>query len=381
MQQPLERYGVVVLLFLVALVAVAVFWEDGNSTKLANESLATVEPVDERPLADELERRPASDVSRVGGDRATPKIALGPEEPGVDKRGRTTTYDVKPFDGGAAAPVEPEQIDSETAGFSRPEVRGGGQPERRLGDGVSADLANAGRGGQDTLAKDLDRARGEAAGANGTTITPVVGPQPGAPREYTVRAGESLWRIAERELGNGTRCKEIAKLNGLSNSDLITEGMKLKLPAKDGVAPAVDPVAPVLPAPSDAAPKKTSPAATTPVRRGTGDTTERLAVAPGTRRYVVKSGDSLGLIAQRELGSARRADEIKQLNKMSNDVVKLGTSLILPGAGSVSDAPVVANLTPKPATPRETTRPPGRAVPAAVSGRERRASSGEFFVR
>lgn len=34
------------------------------------------------------------------------------------------------------------------------------------------------------------------------------------PRLYTVRAGDTLSRIAERELGNANRWREIATLNG-----------------------------------------------------------------------------------------------------------------------------------------------------------------------
>jgi thiol-disulfide isomerase/thioredoxin len=48
-------------------------------------------------------------------------------------------------------------------------------------------------------------------------------------REYTIQRGDNLWRIAEKELGDGNRCKEIAQLN----PQLIKEtrvGDKLKIP-------------------------------------------------------------------------------------------------------------------------------------------------------
>ena len=48
-------------------------------------------------------------------------------------------------------------------------------------------------------------------------------------RVYTVQAGDSLWAIAQRELGNGSRWQEISKLNGLT-STTIRVGQKLKLP-------------------------------------------------------------------------------------------------------------------------------------------------------
>ena len=46
---------------------------------------------------------------------------------------------------------------------------------------------------------------------------------------YTVQKGDSLWAIAEKRLGNGTRYNEIKKLNGLT-SDVIYSGQVLKLP-------------------------------------------------------------------------------------------------------------------------------------------------------
>lgn len=50
-------------------------------------------------------------------------------------------------------------------------------------------------------------------------------------RTYTVKAGDSLWAVAQRELGNGLRYGEIKKLNNLT-SNLIHAGDILKLPEK-----------------------------------------------------------------------------------------------------------------------------------------------------
>lgn len=50
-----------------------------------------------------------------------------------------------------------------------------------------------------------------------------------AAKTYTVKSGDSLWAIAQRELGNGNRWQEISKLNGLT-STTIRVGQKLKLP-------------------------------------------------------------------------------------------------------------------------------------------------------
>jgi len=53
-------------------------------------------------------------------------------------------------------------------------------------------------------------------------------------RVYVVKEGDSLWRIAAEQLGNGNRYKEIVSINSdiLSSEDDIQVDMKLKLPAK-----------------------------------------------------------------------------------------------------------------------------------------------------
>jgi nucleoid-associated protein YgaU len=51
---------------------------------------------------------------------------------------------------------------------------------------------------------------------------------------YVVREGDSLWQIAAEQLGNGSRCSEIAELNAgvLDGEDDISVGMHLKMPAR-----------------------------------------------------------------------------------------------------------------------------------------------------
>ena len=54
-------------------------------------------------------------------------------------------------------------------------------------------------------------------------------PPPAAGRSCTVKPGDSLWAIAERELGNGYRFGEIRTLNGLEGY-VIYPGQVLRLP-------------------------------------------------------------------------------------------------------------------------------------------------------
>lgn len=72
--------------------------------------------------------------------------------------------------------------------------------------------------------KTLEKA-GQAASAPQTPQnTTAVGEQ-----TYTVRSGDSLWAIAAKQLGDGTRYNEIKTLNGLT-SNTIHAGQTLKLP-------------------------------------------------------------------------------------------------------------------------------------------------------
>lgn len=57
---------------------------------------------------------------------------------------------------------------------------------------------------------------------------------PGNAKLYTVKDGDSPWKIAANQLGNGERYKEILKLNPDVSPDgtNLTVGMKLKLPPR-----------------------------------------------------------------------------------------------------------------------------------------------------
>lgn len=60
-------------------------------------------------------------------------------------------------------------------------------------------------------------------------LAPVSGGGATTYRVHTVAKGDTLWGIAVKYLGNGTRYKEIKTLNGLT-SDVIYSGQKLKIP-------------------------------------------------------------------------------------------------------------------------------------------------------
>ena len=65
-----------------------------------------------------------------------------------------------------------------------------------------------------------------------TSALAVAGTKPAADyRIHTVVHGDTLWTIAKKYLGNGSRYKEIISLNGLK-SNVIYSSMKLKIPNK-----------------------------------------------------------------------------------------------------------------------------------------------------
>ena len=47
---------------------------------------------------------------------------------------------------------------------------------------------------------------------------------------YTVVKGDSWWKIAAKQMGNGLKYKELAEYNGKSTDDALTIGMTLKIP-------------------------------------------------------------------------------------------------------------------------------------------------------
>ncbi len=58
---------------------------------------------------------------------------------------------------------------------------------------------------------------------------PPPAPEPAA-RTYTVVSGDTLWAIAERFYGDGSKYQQIADASGIANPDLIQPGQVLTIP-------------------------------------------------------------------------------------------------------------------------------------------------------
>ena len=126
-------------------------------------------------------------------------------------------------------------------------------------------------------------------------------------KTYTVREGDSLYRIAVKALGDGNRWTEIQKLNAklIGSDGIINPGMKLTLPGNARVS---------TPKPADRA-----------------NSTKPPVSSKNPKTYTVASGDTLGEISIKFLDTSKRMDEIVTLNGLddANDI-RVGMKLKIP---------------------------------------------------
>lgn len=108
---------------------------------------------------------------------------------------------------------------------------------------------------------------------------------------YTVKSGDSWWRIAQQQMGSGSKMYELAAANGKTVSSVIHPGDVLTVPQ--------------------------STASTTP--------------APSGKTYTVQSGDSWWRIADQQLGSGSKMYALAAANnKTIEAVIHPGDVLVLP---------------------------------------------------
>ncbi|MGN0833006.1 MAG: LysM peptidoglycan-binding domain-containing protein [Kiritimatiellia bacterium] len=122
---------------------------------------------------------------------------------------------------------------------------------------------------------------------------------------YIVQPGDYLAKISKKF---NVTISSIKRLNPSIKRDIVRVGQKLKLPGKIDVG--------AQPAPA--------PAASRAVSAGKG------GFAPytgATKEYVVKSGDTLGSVAY---GSGINIRQLKQLNGLSSDSIRIGQKLKVP---------------------------------------------------
>lgn len=141
-------------------------------------------------------------------------------------------------------------------------------------------------------------------------------------RWHVVASGESAFGIARKYYGNGELWRELARYNGnrIRDNGSVRQGVRLRIPTREVLTGRASG--------SSSTPREVQPA---PSREQTPARREQ--ASSGARVYTVKAGDSLNLIAQRELGTVRRAGEILALNKdtlKDPNAIRAGMQLKLP---------------------------------------------------
>jgi len=149
--------------------------------------------------------------------------------------------------------------------------------------------------------------------------------------EYTVKSGDSLGSIAQKH--NVSR-SELAALNKLTDPNKIRVGQKLIIPKRSHVAVA----APV---------SKTAKSKTTKEKKSEASP----SLAAGINEYVVEAGDSLSKVSAK---FKVKISELREVNKLVNDKLKVGQKLIIPGAKKSEGTPEAA---PAPAAPETSASP------------------------
>lgn len=151
-------------------------------------------------------------------------------------------------------------------------------------------------------------------------------------KDHVVGEGESLYRIAKDTYGDGSLWRRLVDANpGKITADGgVRVGTTIVLPTKDVLLGRVT-------EPKAEPSKPTRVAANVPavsaVREAPGRKTEGKPTASKGRTYVVQKGDTLGEIAQKQLGTSKRASELlKQNASVLKDpgAMKPGMVLTLP---------------------------------------------------
>ena len=195
-----------------------------------------------------------------------------------------------------------------------------------------------------------------SASSNGTsTSTSTTSAAPAAGGSYTVQAGDSYWRIANKY---GISISELQRLNGTSNYFLYP-GQSIKVPGSGS---------------ANATPASNT-ASTTPAPA------ETPAPAPSTGggNYTVQAGDSYWRIANKYGISI---SELQRLNGTSNYFLYPGQSIKVPGGGAAAEtpAPTPAPVSQTPA-PAESPAPAAAETPAPAANNASQASGGSYTVQ
>jgi nucleoid-associated protein YgaU len=303
----IERYGIVALLFLIVTVVAVLMWDGGKTPGLeppgasgqasgvAAKKAPREKPLTDTERADQRDRRMTLVAEGRPGPLQRKRLEEGAPDALTDDEERLE-LDGPPFDAGDAR---------EDAGA--PTVETQTPREQPVPD--------------DFIANAPER------------IQPAPQPKP-AGRTYSVRAGDTLSEIAQRELGSSRRWPEIVAANPGLEPATLRSGTSIRIP---GTASA---------AASEPAPRTAS----APPKEVAQD-----APKPGAT-WKVGKGENLWRIAERALGDGKRWGEIAKLNPGVNpDKLLLGQVLKLPAGAAQGARPAAGSSAPA-AAPKSTAR-------------------------
>jgi|GEM_PF-4594346 LysM repeat protein len=182
------------------------------------------------------------------------------------------------------------------------------------------------------IVENVSAANVPAATPNATPVaaptTELAAAAPATTREVTVKNGDSLWKIAAREVRAkdvDAYIREMRALNGLGENARLKVGSKLKVPARAAEGVAASTETPV---------SATNTAGPFEPAKPVVAIEEHVSAGATLREYTVKKGDALALIAKRECGSEKAVKAIMTLNQLKDgNVLKIGQKLKLPARG------------------------------------------------
>ena len=151
---------------------------------------------------------------------------------------------------------------------------------------------------------------------------------------YVVQNGDYLAKISKKF---NVTISSIKRLNPSIKKDVVRVGQKLKLPGKIDIGVQAAPAVAVTATAATAAKKSTAKKGYTPY---TG----------ATKEYVVKNGDTLGSIAY---GNGINIRQLKELNGLSSDSLKIGQKLKIPAEKVVKTAPAKTAKAAEPVAKKE----------------------------
>ncbi|MEM7307522.1 MAG: LysM peptidoglycan-binding domain-containing protein [Planctomycetota bacterium] len=337
--QPIERYGLIALIFLAITIAAACLWEpDEDGSKGAGVAGVAAKSAEVKKKLQQKQPDASRDfVSArskpregrpLNAKQAADLVAQREQEAARNEpRARGDEIRSKGQGRGEEMRRKAEQQRAAKNGQGQPAGKQGGQKTAKHGGGAQGGKqskpkehkqdagSHIGERAQDVLTTALGKAR-DVAGKLRTDPRP-------AKRTYVVKGGDTLSEIAERELGRSSRYPEIVALNPGLDPLKLREGARI-----------------VLPTPGE---KATAPKEVTGVGRVAE--ADRKKAGKGSAKgggpvYVVRKNDSLWKIAATALGDGGRYPEIVALNPDLNpDRIIEGQRLKMPAGGAVRPKP------------------------------------------